>query len=86
MLRAAAAKVEEDLAVAMDVLAESLDTGHVLVQSDAANAESRPADPEILEENGLKFFRHHKTRIAFVLIKAFLFSPQTADRATLSLS
>lgn len=74
MLPPFAAQVEQDLAEAVDVLAEALDPRHVLVQGDSTDRESGPADAEILEEDGLEFACSHEIDIGFVRIDAKKFS------------
>ena len=59
MLHSGSAQIQEELGEAMDVLVELLDPRHVLVQRDPADHKSRPADFEVLEEDGLEFLRFH---------------------------
>jgi hypothetical protein len=59
MLHAGSAQIKEELGEAMDVFAEFLDPRHVLVQRDPTDRKSRPADFEVLEEDGLEFVRFH---------------------------
>jgi dihydrodipicolinate synthase/N-acetylneuraminate lyase len=82
MLPPFTAKVEKDLGETVDMLAEPLDPRHVLVQGDAPDRESRPADFQVLEEDGLEFARSHEIDIGFVLIRTKKFSPLSVGFAS----
>jgi hypothetical protein len=75
MLHARSTQIQEDLGKAVDMFAELLDPRHVLVQRDPTDRESRPADFQVLEEDGLEFLGLHEIDIGFVLIAAKIFSP-----------
>lgn len=82
MLPPFTAKVEKDLGETVDMLAEPLDPRHVLVQGNAPDRESRPADFQVLEEDGLEFARSHEIDIGFVLIRTKKFSPLSVGFAS----
>lgn len=74
MLRPSTAKIEKRLVKLVPVLAQLFDSRHVLVQSDSPDPKPRNIDPDILEENGLKFFHLHKIDIGFVRNQSVFFS------------
>ena len=74
MLHARSTKIQEDLGEPVEMLPEFLDPRHVLVQSDPADRESRPANLQVLEEDGLEFLGLHEIDIGFVLIEAKIVS------------